>query len=102
MEQLIRSLIHRENHNKSHEAQNNDDIITGEEGNPNSLNTQILKACNKLRHVIPPMPQEITDISLYLEQVDKIFRDYNVTDYLKRHVIEPHLTPQIRKAIVSF
>src|SRR5271165_6666058 len=47
------------------------------------------------------MPQQLAEIPLYLDTVDKIYAEYGVPDDIKISLLNPYLSPAARKMVVT-
>ena len=54
-----------------------------------------------LKKVLTNMPDDITEIPLYLESVNRVFREYNVPPEVKVPLLNPFLSKAARKLIVT-
>ena len=54
-----------------------------------------------LKHVLFHMPQQLTEIPIYLDTVDRIYRVYEVPNEIKRSLLNPYLSTAARKLVVT-
>ena len=54
-----------------------------------------------LKHVLFNMPNDINEIPVYLDTLDRIFTEYNVPNEIRINLVNPYLSSAARKLIVS-
>jgi len=52
-----------------------------------------------LRHILPQMPNESAELSLFFDNVEKLFKSYNVPADVQAKLVLPLLTPRAKMLI---
>src|ERR1043165_8893411 len=54
-----------------------------------------------LKRVLFNMPNQITEIPVYFDTIDRIFLEYNVPDEIKVNILNPYLSLSARKLVTA-
>ena len=64
-----------------------------------TMEYKIKKYGELLKNVLHKMPTDVQEVALYLEEVDSIFRTYEVPNDIKVNLLNPYLSPAARKLV---